>query len=40
MKQKLLILYSLILVFSFSANAQTTTSKINGIVTMYYTDIG
>jgi len=33
MKQKLLILYSLILVFSFSANAQTTTSKINGIVT-------
>ena len=33
MKQKLLILCSLILVFSFSANAQTTTSKIKGIIT-------
>jgi hypothetical protein len=33
MKQKLLFLCSLILILSFSANAQTTTSKIKGTVT-------
>jgi hypothetical protein len=33
MKQKLLFLCSFILVLSFSANAQTTTSKIKGTVT-------
>jgi hypothetical protein len=33
MKQKLLILCSLILIFSFSVQAQTTTSKISGTIT-------
>jgi hypothetical protein len=32
MKKKLLILNSLILFFSFCVNAQTTTSKISGII--------
>ena len=33
MKQKLLILCSLILVFGLTAHAQTTTSKISGTIT-------